>query len=207
MSWDDFFIKNSKLVLHIYNQLRNTYFTPPLEDVFGVFKYVQLNEIKVVMIGDIPYKSTRDISDIAFGTKVSNHQPPLLLERIYANLENTVSTFQRPFNHHLDKWLKNGIFLCNFCFTRTIADPLPYHYHLLWEPFINNLVHYISNDHSVVFMLFGSKAISVRKSINEIKSSVVEAPHPIYEYNEFKKSKCFCKARELACELGFTIQW
>ncbi|ORX59265.1 DNA glycosylase, partial [Piromyces finnis] len=166
-------------------------FTPPLEDVFGIFKYVKLSDIKVVMIGDMPYKNIRDVSDIDFGTR--NSSPPLLLERIYKNLENTVVPFQRPYNHHLDKWLANGIFLCNFCFTRTIADSLPYHYHLLWEPFINNLVQYISNDHPVVFMLFGSKAISVRKSINEIKSSVVEAPHPIYEYDKFKNSKCFCK--------------
>jgi len=96
--------------------------------------------------------------------------------------------------------------ICNFCFTRSIADPLSYHYDLLWEPFINNLVHYISNDHPVVFMLFGSRAIPVRKYINEIKSSVVEVPHPIYEYTKFKNSKCFCRTRELACELGFTIQ-
>jgi len=77
----------------------------------------------------------------------------------------------------------------------------------MWEPFINNLVQYISNDHPVVFMLFGSKAITLRKFINEIKSSVVEVPHPFYEYNEFKNSKCFRRARELACELGFTIKW
>ena len=205
MSWNDFFVNNSKLILYIYNQLKTTYCTPPLEDVFGIFKYVQLKDIKVVMIGDKPYKSSRDITDIAFGTKNAN--PPEVLKRIYENLEKTVISFKRPFNNHLDRWLHNGIFLCNFCFTRPIADPLPYHYDLLWEPFINNLVQYISNDHPVVFMLFGSKALTVRKSINEIKSSVVEVPHPIYEYNEFKKSKCFCKARELACDLGFTIQW
>ena len=205
MSWNDFFFMNSKIILHIYNQLKNTYYTPPMEDVFGIFRYVQLEDIKVVMIGDKPYKNSRDITDIAFGTK--NIKPPLLLERIFENLESTVVGFNRPYNNHLDKWLKNGIFLCNFCFTRTIVDPLPYHYDLLWEPFINNLVQYISNDHPVVFMLFGSKAMTVRKSINEIKSSVMEVPHPIYEYNKFIKSKCFCKARELACELGFTIQW
>ena len=205
MSWDDFFVNNSKLILHIYNQLKSTYCTPPMEDVFGIFKYIQLENVKVVMIGDKPYKKSRDISDIAFGTK--NINPPMLLERIYENLEKTVVSFKRPFNNHLDRWLQNGIFLCNFCFTRTVVDPIPYHYYLLWEPFINNLVQYISNDHPVVFMLFGSKAKTVRKSINEIKSSVVEVPHPIYEYNKFKNSKCFCKARELACELGFTIQW
>jgi len=72
------------------------------------------------MIGDKPYKNSRDISDIAFGTK--NINPPMLLEKIYENLEKTDVSFKRPFNNHLDRWLQNGIFLCNFCFTRTVAD-------------------------------------------------------------------------------------
>jgi len=59
----------------------------------------------------------------------------------------------------------------------------------------------------LVFLLFGSKAISLRKLINEINSSVVEVLHPINEYTKFKKSKCFCKARELAGEIGFTFEW
>jgi len=44
MSWNNFFIKNSKLIFHIYNQLKNTYCTLLLEDVFGIFKYVQLKD-------------------------------------------------------------------------------------------------------------------------------------------------------------------
>ncbi|ORX51118.1 hypothetical protein BCR36DRAFT_268170, partial [Piromyces finnis] len=72
-------------------------FIPPIENVFGIFKYVQLSDIKVVMIGDIPYKNTKDISDIAFGT--NNYNPPLLLERIYKNLEDTIVSFKRPYNH------------------------------------------------------------------------------------------------------------
>ncbi|ORX42669.1 DNA glycosylase, partial [Piromyces finnis] len=154
---------------------KNTYYYPSIENVFGVFKYIKLEDIKVVMVGDKPYEKQYDICDIAFGTK--NNEPPVLLERIYANLESTVKSFKRPLNHHLDKWLNNGIFLCNFCFTQT-SNNFSYDHYLLWEPFINNLVEYISNDHPVIFMLFGSKAISVRKSINEIKSSVIEIPHP-----------------------------
>jgi len=49
-----------------------------MEDVFGIFRYVQLKDIKVVMIGDKPYKDSHDITDIAFGTR--NINPPLLLE-------------------------------------------------------------------------------------------------------------------------------
>jgi len=49
-------------------------------------------------------------------------------------------------------------------------------------------------------MLFGSKAISVRKSINEIKS-VVEVFCPIYEYNGFKNSKCFVNLVNLLVNL------
>jgi len=61
----------------------------------------------------------------------------------------------------------------------------------------------------VFFLLFGSKTISLYTSINEIKikSSVVEVPHPIEEFNKFKKSKYFCKAWELANEIDFTFQW
>jgi len=50
-------------------------------------------------------------------------------------------------------------------------------------------------------MLFGSKTATVRKSINEIKSSVVEVPHPIYEYNEFKNLNVFVKLVNLLVNL------
>ncbi len=185
--------------------MKPTYYTPPLEDIFAIFKYMPLEKVKVVMIGDEPYKKSCDISDVAFATR--NPKSTLLLKRIFKNMEGTVTSFKRPKDYHLDRWLNNGIFLCNFCFTRPVVDPVPFHYYLLWEPFTNNLVQYISNHHPVVFLLFGSKAISLRKSINEIKSSVVEVPHPINEYTKFKRSKCFCKARELAGEIGFTFEW
>ncbi|ORX83498.1 hypothetical protein BCR32DRAFT_277998 [Anaeromyces robustus] len=66
---------------------------------------------------------------------------------------------------------------------------------------------YIFNYRPVVLLLFDLKAISLCKLINEIKSSVIEVSHPIYNYNEFfKKSKCFYRTRELAYELGFTFE-
>jgi len=37
------------------------------------------------------------------------------------------------------------------------------------------------------------KQKTVHKSINEIKSSVVEVPHPIFEYNDFKILNAFVK--------------
>ncbi|ORX73458.1 DNA glycosylase [Anaeromyces robustus] len=205
MSWNDFFIKNSKLVNHIYNQLKTTNYTPPIENIFGIFKHMSLEEVKVVMIGDQPYQSASDVCDIAFGT--NNPETPSLLKHIFENMEKTVASFNRPMTNHLDRWLKDGIFLCNFCFTRPTYGSTPPHYHLLWEPFTNNLVQYISNHHSVIFILFGSRAKSLRKSINEIKSVVIEAPHPIYNYKEFKNSNCFRKAREYAGNIGFILNW
>jgi len=50
-------------------------------------------------------------------------------------------------------------------------------------------------------MIFESRAISLHKSINEIKSLMIEIPHPTIEYHEFKNSKCFRKSLELVCEL------
>ncbi|KAG4081643.1 hypothetical protein H8356DRAFT_1340710, partial [Neocallimastix lanati (nom. inval.)] len=85
------------------------------------------------MIGDEPYQKSCDRSDIAFATR--NSTPPLLLKRIFQNMESTVTSFKRPIDYHLDQWLKNGIFLCNFCFTRPVVDTIPFHY-----TFYGNLV-------------------------------------------------------------------
>jgi len=76
-------------------------------------------------------------------SKLEIFNSPLLLKRIYENLKKKKKNlFNHPFNNYLNMWLNHGIFLCNFCFTRIITDPLPYHYYLLRETFINNLVHY-----------------------------------------------------------------
>jgi len=204
-SWDDFFIKNSKLVAHIYNQLKDTQYIPPIEEVFGIFKRVSLNDVKIVMVGDSPYSRNSDVCNIAFATK--DREPTALLNAIYQNLQNTVSSYKPMNDNQLNRWVDSGVFLCNFCFTRPTFDEMPEHYYLLWEPFINNLVEYISNAHPVVFMLFGSRARSVRESINEIMSSVVLVPHPVYESAQFGDSQCFVEALQLACNLGFTFQW
>ncbi|KAG4085896.1 hypothetical protein H8356DRAFT_963644, partial [Neocallimastix lanati (nom. inval.)] len=82
-----------------------------------------------------------------------------------------------------------------------------YSYYLLWEPFINNLAEYISNDHPVVFMLFDSIDSSFRKSINESKCLVVTIPHPIKKYYQFKNSNCFIEAQQLACKVVIIYYW
>ncbi|KAG4092769.1 hypothetical protein H8356DRAFT_1357447 [Neocallimastix lanati (nom. inval.)] len=104
-SWNDFFVKNSKLISHIYNQLRNTQYIPPVEN-------------------DEPYDNENEI-DIAISTKKTNIAPPKLLRNIYANLENHVKAYKSISNHHLDRWLDEGIFLCNFCFTRPRFQSTP----------------------------------------------------------------------------------
>ncbi|KAG4108828.1 hypothetical protein H8356DRAFT_1350189 [Neocallimastix lanati (nom. inval.)] len=121
-------------------ELKTTYYTPPLEELFAIFQYISLNKVKVVMIGDETYKKSCNISNIAFGTRISTL--PLSLKLLYLFL--FIITFYR----------------------------------------------------NLFFLLFGSKTISLYTSINEIKikSSVVEVPHPIEEFNKFKKSKYFCKA-------------
>ena len=96
MSWNDFFIKNSKLINHISHQLKTTYYTSPLENIFAIFKYIPLEKVKVVMIGDEPYQKSYDISNIVFATR--NSPPLLLLKRIFQNMENMVTSFQNMEN-------------------------------------------------------------------------------------------------------------
>jgi len=158
--------------------LRNTQYIPLVENVFKIFSYIDLEKVKVVIVGNEPYDNENEICDIAIAAKKTNIVPPKLLRNIYANLENYVKAY-KPISNHLDRRLDERIFLCNFCFTRPRFQSAPKSDYLLWEPFINNLVEYVSNDHPVVFMLFDSIDSSLRKSINESKCSVVTIPHPI----------------------------
>ncbi|ORY22087.1 DNA glycosylase [Neocallimastix californiae] len=206
-SWNYFFVKNSKSISHIYNQLRNIQYIPPVKNVFKIFSYIDLEKVKVVIVGDEPYNNENEISDIAIATKKTNIVPPKLLRNIYANLENHIKAYKPISNHHFDQWLDEGIFLCNFCFTRPRFQSTPKSYYLLWEPFINNLIEFIFNDHPVVFMLFDSIDSFLRKFINESKCSVVTIPHPIKKYYQFKNSNCFVEAQQLACNLGYTFKW
>ncbi|KAL6594742.1 hypothetical protein U3516DRAFT_788125 [Neocallimastix sp. 'constans'] len=130
----------------------------------------------------------------------------LIIQNTYANLENKVRSYKPINNHHLDRWLNEGIILCNFCFTNTLFQSISTisnnskSYYLLFEPFINNLVEYIFNDHPVVFMLFGSINSSIRKSI-ENKCSVVIISYPIKKYFKFKDSDIMLRLNNLLVTL------
>ena len=129
-----------------------------------------------------------------------------VVQNTYANLENKVRSYKPINNHHLDRWLNEGIILCNFCFTNTLFQSISTisnnskSYYLLFEPFINNLVEYIFNDHPVVFMLFGSINSSIRKSI-ENKCSVVIISYPIKKYFKFKDSDIMLRLNNLLVTL------
>ncbi|KAG4098312.1 hypothetical protein H8356DRAFT_1424660 [Neocallimastix lanati (nom. inval.)] len=136
----------------------------------------------------------------------------LIIQNTYANLENKVRSYKPINNHHLDRWLNEGIILCKFCFTNPLFQSISTisnnskSYYLLFEPFINNLVEYIFNDHPVVFMLFGSINSSIRKSINENKCSVVIISYPIKKYFKFKDSDYYVETQQLACNLRYTFK-
>ena len=105
--------------------MRNIQYIPPVKNVFKIFSYIDLEKVKVVIVGDEPYNNENEISDIAIATKKTNIVPPKLLRNIYANLENHVKAYKPISNHHLDQWLDEGIFLCNFCFTRPRFQSTP----------------------------------------------------------------------------------
>jgi uracil-DNA glycosylase len=56
-------------------------------------------------------------------------------------------------------------------------------------------------------MLFGYRANTLLPSINEINCSVIDVPDPVFNYKQFKGCNCFQKARQMAGNLGYTINW
>lgn len=70
---------------------------PPQKDVFNAFRYTELSDVKVVILGQDPYHGPGQAHGLAFSVRPGVAIPPSLLN-MYKELEGTIPGFTRP-NH------------------------------------------------------------------------------------------------------------
>ena len=70
---------------------------PPQSDVFNAFRWTELGDIKVVILGQDPYHGPNQAHGLAFSVKPEVAIPPSLLN-MYKELANDIPGFQMP-NH------------------------------------------------------------------------------------------------------------
>ncbi len=195
---------------------------PPKNLVFSAFS-TDLNEIKVVILGQDPYHTPGAAHGLAFSVPPTEKIPPSLVN-IYkeidsdlGQLEKDLLTMNPALNlndedyHHKNKtgnlksWQSQGVLLLNNVLT-VEAHLAGSHRNKGWETFTENVIKYINETRPhLVFILWGRDARSKKPLINQEKHFIIESAHPspLSAHNGFFGSRPFTKTNDKLREWGY----
>ncbi len=130
---------------------------PAQDDVFNAFRYTELSDIKVVILGQDPYHGPGQAHGLSFSV-LPGIKPPPSLVNMYKELAKDISDFQRPNHGYLLSWAQQGVLLLNTVLTVEQGNAHS-HAHLGWETFTDKVIEAINeNTEGVIFLLWGSHA-------------------------------------------------
>ncbi|MDD7736157.1 MAG: uracil-DNA glycosylase [Bacillales bacterium] len=185
----DYFISLMDFVKKDYQE--KTCF-PPFEDIFNAFKFNDIDQIKVVILGQDPYHEEHQAHGLSFSILDGNPLPKSLIN-IYKELYDDVGITR--LTGDLTSWAKQGVFLLNNVLT-VEKGKANSHKNKGWEIFTSKVIEELNNDdHPKVFVLWGNDAIKKKDLITNSKHLVITSPHPspLSSYRGFFGSKPFSK--------------
>ena len=198
--------------VRLTNFVRNEYATkqifPPGRQIFAAFTATPFNEVKVVILGQDPYHDVGQANGLCFSVNDGIQFPPSL-RNIFQEIHNDVGS-PIPQSGDLTRWAKQGVLLLNATLT-VEAHKAASHQRQGWEQFTDEVISHLSQHRqNVVFILWGSYAISKRTLINPDKHLILTSVHPspLSAYRGFFGNKHFSKANNYLIEHGKTpITW
>jgi uracil-DNA glycosylase len=170
---------------------------PSHEEVFSWTHYCNLDDVKVVILGQDPYHGPNQAHGLCFSVKVGV-QPPPSLRNIYKAIGKDLVGFNDPGHGYLVGWAKQGVLMLNAVLTveRSKANS---HKDKGWEKLTDHVIRYIGfHMKNCVFLLWGSPAMKKQSLIDKSKHLVLTAVHPspLSAHRGFFDCKHFSKANE-----------
>ena len=198
--------------VRLTNFVRNEYATkqifPPGRQIFAAFNATPFNEVKVVILGQDPYHDVGQANGLCFSVNDGIQFPPSL-RNIFQEIHNDIGS-PIPQSGNLTRWAKQGVLLLNATLT-VEAHKAASHQRQGWEQFTDEVISHLSNHRqNLVFILWGSYAISKRSLIDPDKHLILTSVHPspLSAYRGFFGNKHFSKANNYLVEHGKTpITW
>ena len=181
---------------------------PPQNKVFNALRYTDINNVKVVIIGQDPYHGPNQAEGLSFSVSNEVLKPPSL-KNIFKELE---SDLKIPFPEHnsLIPWTKEGVLLLNAVLTVEENKPTS-HANIGWERFTDEIIKIINNKKDpVVFILWGNYAKKKKELITNKKHLIIESAHPspFSAHHGFFGSKPFSKTNKFLKENNIKeIDW
>ena len=168
---------------------------PPKDEVFSMFNYCELDEVKVVIIGQDPYHEINQAHGLAFSVKEGNKLPKILIN-IYKELYDDLLITR--LTGELSDWARQGVFLINTILT-VEEGKANSHRNKGWEIFTSRVIEELNKDnHPKVFVLWGKQAFEYEKMITNSKHGIIKSAHPspLSAYRGFFGSKPFSRINE-----------
>uniref|UniRef100_A0A4W5M7U6 Uracil-DNA glycosylase n=1 Tax=Hucho hucho TaxID=62062 RepID=A0A4W5M7U6_9TELE len=181
---------------------RNTVYPPP-QHVFTWTQMCDIQDVKVVVLGQDPYHGPNQAHGLCFSVQRPIPPPPSLLN-MYKELASDIEGFQHPGHGDLTGWAKQGVLLLNAVLT-VRAHQANSHKDKGWETFTDAVVQWLStNREGLVFMLWGAYAQKKGAAIDRKRHHVLSTVHPspLSAHRGFFGCKHFSKTNELLEKSG-----
>ncbi|MFT7652990.1 MAG: uracil-DNA glycosylase [Limisphaerales bacterium] len=182
---------------------------PPGDQIFSAFNSTDVQDVKVVIIGQDPYHGPGQAHGLCFSVLPGIDAPPSL-KNICQEMASDLGGAQAEAPGSLAGWAAQGVLLLNSVLTveHSLAAS---HQGRGWERFTDGVVAKLSAHRSgLVYLLWGSYAQKKGAEINRQTNCVLTAPHPspLSAYRGFFGCRHFSKANDYIVEHGGTpIQW
>lgn len=166
----------TKLTDFVRNEYRTNQIFPPARLIFNAFDQCPFDKVKAVILGQDPYHGPGQAHGLCFSVNDGVPFPPSL-RNIFKELNQDTGK-SVPKSGNLTEWAKQGVLLLNATLT-VRANSAGSHQNKGWEQFTDAVIHRINElkDH-VVFILWGSYAISKGQFIDKNKHLVLTSVHP-----------------------------
>ena len=151
---------------------------PPKENLFECFKFFDIENTKVIIIGQDPYHQPNQAHGLAFS--VLQGKIPPSLNNIYKEL-----IIENPYNNdpkqiktgNLTNWAEQGVLLLNS--SLTVEKGKPNIHSKFWNTITNRIITKISQKvDKVVYLLWGNNAQKKIKYINTNDNYIFKCCHP-----------------------------
>ena len=178
---------------------------PEPKNFFRAFDLCELNNLKVVIIGQDPYHTPGVPNGLAFSVNKNQKLPPSLFN-IFRELESDLGV--KNYIGDLSAWSRQGVLLLNTCLSVCAGLPAS-HSNIGWENFTNAAIEEIQKKKNIIFLLWGKHAQQKKAFIQE-DNFILEAAHPspLSANNGFFGCNHFSKTNNLLTSLGSDpIDW
>jgi uracil-DNA glycosylase len=150
---------------------------PPGSLIFNAFNLTDLDQVKVIIIGQDPYHGPNQAHGLSFSVQKGIAAPPSLVN-IYKEIQNDLGITNLKTKGDLTYWAQQGVLLLNATLTVRANQPNS-HAGIGWQRFTDKVIQVLNDQcEHLVFMLWGNFAKEKGMHIDSKKHLVLKAAHP-----------------------------